>query len=193
MSRFSSKSISELLKAWQAGDEEALAALLPLVYNELRRLARRHLRTERSDHTLESAALVNEVYLRMIRQKSLHVENRTRFLAVSAHLMRQVLVEYGRYRRAAKRDAGRKITLDGVESLLKDETLDLMALDEALKDLARLDPKQAQIVELRYFAGLTTEEIADVLEISPATVKREWATARVWLHHYMSGTSEVVR
>lgn len=193
MSRSSSKSVNELLKAWQAGDEDALAALLPLVYNELRRLARRHLRTERPDHTLESAALVNEVYLRLMRQKSLHVENRTHFLAVSAHLMRQVLVEYARYRRAGKRDAGRKITLDGVESLLKDQTVDLMALDEALEDLARLDPQQARIVELRFFGGLTVEEIADVLKISPATVKREWVTARVWLHHHMGGMSAVVR
>jgi RNA polymerase sigma factor (TIGR02999 family) len=193
VSRSSSKSVNELLKAWQAGDGDALAALLPLIYNELRRLAHRHLRAERPDHTLESAALVNEAYLRLIRQKSLHVENRTHFLAVSAHLMREVLVEYGRYRRAAKRDARREITLGGVESLLKDQTVDLMALDEALEDLARLDPQQAQIVEMRYFAGLTSEEIADLLKISTTTVKREWATARVWLHHYMSGTSEAVQ
>jgi RNA polymerase sigma factor (TIGR02999 family) len=150
-------------------------------------LARRHLRRERPDHTLQSTALVHEAYLRLAKQEPVHCENRAHFLAVSAQLMRQILVEYARRRRAAKRDGGYKVTLDGTESGLKERTVDVMALDDALNGLARLDPQQSRIVELRFFGGLTIEETAQALNISPATVKREWATARLWLHHQMSG------
>jgi RNA polymerase sigma factor (TIGR02999 family) len=187
VAELSSDPISELLAKWQAGDEEAFRALVARVYKELRRLAHYHLQKERCDHTLQSTALVHEAYLRLTRQKPVHFENRAHFLAVSAQLMRQILVEYARRRRAAKRDGGYKVALDGSELSLKQRTVDLTELDDALKDLARLDPHQSQIVELRFFGGLTIEETPQALGISPATVKREWTTARVWLHHQMKG------
>jgi RNA polymerase sigma factor (TIGR02999 family) len=186
VSQLSSKDVSELLANWQAGDEEALRALIPLVYGELRRLAHHYLKSERPDHTLQTTELVHEAYLRLNRQDGFHCENRAHLLAISAQLMRQILVEYARRRSAAKRDGGYKVALNGVEPLPKD-TVDLMALDDALQDLARQDPRQSRIVELRYFGGLTVEETAEVLKLSPATVQREWTTARVWLHHHLSG------
>jgi RNA polymerase sigma factor (TIGR02999 family) len=187
VSELSSQPVSELLAKWQAGDEEAFRALVPQLYKELRRLAHHYLQKERPDHTLQATALVHEAYLRLTRQGPIHFENRAHFLAVSAQLMRQILVEHARRRRAAKRDGGYKVTLEGAESLLKEPAVDLMALDDALKGLARLDPRQSQIVELRFFGGLTMEETAQELKISAATVKREWATARLWLHHEMRG------
>jgi RNA polymerase sigma factor (TIGR02999 family) len=187
VSGLSSKPVSELLVKWQAGDQEAFRALVPLVYQELRRLAHRYLRSERPDHTLQSTALVHEAYLRLAKQEPVRFENRAHFLAVSAQLMRQILVQYARRRRAAKRDAGHKVTLEDAEALLKKQTVDLLALDDALKGLAQLDPQQSRIVELRFFGGLSIEETAQALKISSATVKRDWATARLWLHHQMSG------
>lgn len=181
VSQISSKPVSELLMKWQAGDANALETLLPLVYNELRRLARHHLRRERPDHTLQSTDLVHEAYLRLIRQRAVHFENRAHFFAISAQLMRQVLVDHARSRRAAKRDAGHRVTLDGAALFSNDHRVDLLALDDALHNLARLDPRQSQIVELRYFGGLTLEETAEALRISLATVKREWTTAKLWL------------
>ena len=186
MSRLSSKPVSELLAKWEAGDGEALRALVPLIYNELRRLAHHYLRSERPDHTLQSTALVHEAYLRLVKQEPAHFENRAHFFAVSAQLMRQILVEWARRRGAAKHDGGYKLTLEDAQSLLKGHGVDLAALDDALNGLARLDARQSRIVELRFFGGLTIEETAQVLGISPATVKRDWATARVWLHHEMS-------
>ena len=186
MSRLSSKPVSELLAKWEAGDGEALRALVPLIYNELRRLAHHYLRSERPDHTLQSTALVHEAYLRLVKQEPAHFENRAHFFAVSAQLMRQILVEYARRRRAAKRDGGHRLTLEDAQSLLKGRSVDLAALDDALNGLARLDARQSRIVELRFFGGLTLEETAQVLGISEATVRRDWATARVWLHHEMS-------
>ncbi len=186
MSRLSSKPVSELLAKWEAGDGEALRALVPLIYNELRRVAHHYLRRERPGHTLQSTALVHEAYLRLIKQKPAHFENRAHFFAVSAQLMRQILVEYARRRRAAKRDGGYRLTLEDAQSLLKGRSVDLAALDDALNGLARLDARQSRIVELRFFGGLTLEETAQVLGISEATVRRDWATARVWLHHEMS-------
>jgi RNA polymerase sigma factor (TIGR02999 family) len=185
VSQLTSKRTSELLANWQAGDANALEALLPLVYDELRRLARPHLQRERPDHTLQSTELVHEAYLRLAQQEPARFESRAHFLAVSAQLMRQILVEYARRRRAAKRDGGYKVTLTGAEPLLKEPTVDLMALDDALQDLARLDPRQSRVVELRYFGGLTVEETAQALKISPATVEREWTTAKLWLRHEM--------
>jgi len=186
VSRLSSKPVSELLAKWEAGDGEALRALVPLIYNELRRLAHHYLRSERPDHTLQSTALVHEAYLRLIKQEPAHFENRAHFFAVSAQLMRQILVEWARRRRAAKRDGGYRLTLEDAQSLLKGRSVDLAALDDALNGLARLDARQSRIVELRFFGGLTIEETAQVLGISAATVRRDWATARVWLHHEMS-------
>jgi RNA polymerase sigma factor (TIGR02999 family) len=182
----SSKAITELLGEWEAGDQQALRALAPLVYNELRRLAHCYLQKERPDHTLQSTALVHEAYLRLVKQEPAHFENRAHFFAVSAQLMRQILVEYARRRRAAKHDGGYKLSLDDTRCLLKGQSVDLVALDDALKGLAQLDARQCRIVELRFFGGLSIEETAQVLGISPATVKRDWATARVWLHHEMS-------
>jgi len=187
VSELSSEPISELLARWQAGDEDAFRALVPQVYNELRRLAHHYLQKERPDHTLQSTALVHEAYARLAKQEQVRFENRAHFFAVAAQLMRQILVEYARRRRAAKRDGGYKVTLEGAASLLEKPTVDLMALDDALNGLTRLDPQQSRIVELRFFGGLTIEETAQALKISPATVKRDWTSARVWLYHEMSG------
>jgi len=175
-----------LLAKWQAGDGESLRRLMPLVYDELRRLAHRDLRKERPDHTLQSTALVHEAYLRLARQEPMRFENRAHFLAVCAQLMRQILVQYARRRKAVKRDAGYKLTLDDALAPAKSRSMDVAALDDALKELAKLDPQQSRIVELRYFGGLSIEETAQVLDLSPATVKRHWATARVWLHKQIS-------
>lgn len=185
MSPLSSKSISQLLEQWNAGDDEGLHAAVPLVYEELRRLAHHYLGGERDGHTLQSTALVHEAYLRLEKQGAAKFQNRSHFIAVCAQLMRQILVEYARRRGAAKRDGGYMLTLDqSVE--FKARSLDLVALDDALMELAKLDPQQSQIVELRFFGGLSIEETADALGSSPATVKRHWATARLWLHHQMS-------
>ena len=179
--------ISELLARWHTGDKEALRVLFPLIYGELRRQAQHYLHNERSDHTLQPTALVHEAYLRLENQRPAHFQNRTHFVAVCALLMRQILVEYGRARRAAKRGAGaEKVTLDDALGLMKGRAVDLIALDDALSGLARLDPQQSKIVELRFFGGLSIEEAAAELGISPATVKRLWSTARLWLYREMS-------
>jgi RNA polymerase sigma factor (TIGR02999 family) len=178
----SSQPISELLAQWRTGDEESLRRLVPLVYNELRRLAHYYLRRERPDHTLQTTALVHEAYLCLMKQQSTDFENRAHFFAVCANLMREILVQYARRRKAAKRDAGYKLTLDGALALPGGRNLDLVALDDALHELAKLDPQQSRIVELRFFGGLSIQETSQVLGISPATVKRHWTTARVWLH-----------
>lgn len=182
-----SQSVSELLVKWQAGDEESLRRLLPLVYKELRRMAHYRLRNERPDHTLQSTALVHEAYLRLMKQQPMHFKNREHFFAVSAHLMRQILVDYARQRKAGKRCDGPKLSLEEDVIATKTRSVDLLALDDALNDLAKIDPQQSRIVELRFFAGLSIEETSRVLGISPATVKRDWATARIWLHHEISG------
>jgi len=175
--------VSELLAKWRAGDEESLHLLLSLVYDELRRLAHRYLRKERPDHTLQSAALVHEAYLRLIKQQPMHFENRAHFFAVSAQLMRQILVEYARRRKAAKRGPGYKLTLDESIAPAKSRSVNLIALDDALNGLAKVDPQQCRIVELRFFSGLSIEETSQVLGVSPATVKREWKTAKLWLYN----------
>jgi RNA polymerase sigma factor (TIGR02999 family) len=179
------------LARWQAGDEEALRAIIPLVYDELRRLAHRYLQKERPGHTLQSTALVHEAYVRLVKQEGGNVQNRAHFFAICAQLMRQILVEYARSRHAAKRDAGYRVTLSDAVALVKNTSrnVDLVALDEALEKLAKLDPQQSRIVELRFFGGLSIEETSRVLAISPATVKRDWFTAKAWLHHEMSRTA----
>ena len=188
VSRLSSQPVSELLGKWQAGDSEALRALMPLVYADLRHLAHRCLRKERPDHTLQSAALVHEAYLRLTKRERVHFESRSDFFAVSAQLMRQILVDYARGHRAAKRNGGLKLVLDEATVLPTVRGINLVALDDALKELSRLDPQQGRIVEMRFFGGLSIEETAEVLGVSPATVKRDWATARLWLHKQMSRT-----
>jgi RNA polymerase sigma factor (TIGR02999 family) len=183
----SSNRITDLLVDWQKGDAKALNALIPLVYAELRRLARSHLNRERPGHTLQSRALVHEVYLRLVDQ-GLELRNRVHFFAVSSHLMRQILVDYARRHRAAKRGAGvEPVTLEEAAALLPQAwRFDLLALNAALDELAQVDPRQTQIVEMRFFGGLSTEETAEALGMSESAVKREWATARAWLHRELA-------
>ena len=184
-----SQPVSDLLAKWRAGDEDSLRRLLPVVYNELRRVAHFHLRKERPGHTLQTTALVHEAYLCLVKQEAMNFENRAHFLAVCAQLMRQILVQYARRRNAAKRDGGYKLTLDDhAMALVENRSVDLVALDDALNGLAELDPQQSRIVELRFFGGLSIEETSKVLGISPATVKRHWTTARVWLHTQINRT-----
>ena len=179
--------ISQLLARWREGDHEALRALVPLLYDELRRVAHLNLRRTRADHTLQTTALVHETYLRLEKQHAPQFQNREHFVAVCALLMRQILIGYERTRRATKRGGcGLTVTLDGDGLAAKGCAVDLIALDDALNGLARLDPQQSQIVELRFFGGLSIEETAELLELSPATIKRHWATARVWLHRELS-------
>ena len=188
MQDLSSSRVTELLSRWKDGDQQALNDLLPIVYPELRRLAHQHLRKERSDHTLQSTALVHEAYLRLEKQGILKFENRSHFMAICSQLMRQILVEYARGRRAAKRDGGVKLALEDIVAAAKNRGTDLIALDDALTELAKLDAQQARIVELRFFGGLSIEETATVTGVSPATVKRDWAAARVWLHRELNRT-----
>jgi RNA polymerase sigma factor (TIGR02999 family) len=173
--------VSQLLNKWHEGDPEALRALVPLVYADLRKLAHYHLRQQHPDHTLQSTALVHEAYLRLAKHDKMHFANRAHFFAVSARLMRQILVDYARGQRAAKRDVGLKLVLDEAIAPGPFRDVGLVVLDDALQELSRLDPRQGQIVELRFFGGLSIEETSQVLGVSPATVKREWTTARIWL------------
>jgi len=173
--------ISQLLNQWRAGDSEALNALVPLVYGDLRRLAHRYLQNQRPDHTLQSTALVHEAYLRVAKREKMQFENRAHFFAVMARIMRQILVDYARNQHAAKRDAGIKLVLDEAIAPIPLRQVSVVVLDDALHGLSRLDSRQSQIVELRFFGGLSLEETALVLGISLATVKREWTTARLWL------------
>lgn len=181
-----SRQVSELLLHWGSGDRKALEAILPLVYNELRRLARANLRQQRPNHTLQTTALVHEAYLRLAGEKSPQVQNRAHFLGIAAQLMRWILVDYERNRRAAKRGAGlTRLTLhESIPSPHRD--VDLLALDQALDRLAKLDLQQSRIIEMRYFGGLSIEDTSEFLGISPATVKRSWASARAWLLREMS-------
>jgi RNA polymerase sigma factor (TIGR02999 family) len=178
----SSAQITKLLDNWHQGDQKARDELIPLVYGELRRLARQRLWGQRPDHTLQSAALVNEAYLRLVQQKSPQWQNRAHFFGVAAQMMRHILVDYARNRLAAKRGGGaQRVSLETEFGPAHQPEVDLLALDDALKKLASLDEQQSRLVELRYFAGLSIEETAAVMDLSPATVKREWATARAWL------------
>jgi RNA polymerase sigma factor (TIGR02999 family) len=178
-----SSEITGLLVRWRSGSGEALDSLLPLVYDELRRIARRYLQNERPGHTLQSTALVNEVYLRMAAQHLPEWQNRAHFFAVAAQLMRQILVDYARGHCASKRGGNVcKVSLDDVEGQAADVDFDILALDEALKELAEMDPQQSRVVELKFFAGLSNEDAAEVLKVSASTVKRDWVTARAWLY-----------
>ena len=184
----SSTPVTQLLVRWRAGDREALEALMPLVYDELRRLAHHYLRRERSDHTLQSTALVHEAYLRLAGQNPPQWQNRAHFFGIAAHIMRQILVEHARSRGAAKRGANApRLALDEAIALPQQSDVDVIALDRALQELSELDAQQGRIVELRFFAGLTIEDTSEVLGISPATVKRDWTTARAWLYRAMTG------
>jgi len=176
-----SQPVSELLLRWRAGDREALEKLVPLVYKELREIAHYHLQRERPGHTLQSAALVHEAYLRLADQKPFEADNRAHFLAVASRMMRQILVDYARSHAAAKRGADLRVELDAALILPQERNAEVIALDEALKTLSQIDEQQGQIVEMRFFGGLSIEEIGEVLGISRSTVKREWNVAKAWL------------
>jgi RNA polymerase sigma factor (TIGR02999 family) len=177
-----SHEVTQLLLNWSRGDPESLERLIPLVYEELHRLAHSCLRRERPGHTLQATALVHEAYLRLVDQSQVQWQNRAHFLAIAANLMRKILINYARDRKRYKRGGGgQKLSLEDVHAVSKEPGVDLVALDEALERLAAIDPQQGRIVELRYFGGLTIEETAEALGTSPATVKREWSLARAWL------------
>jgi RNA polymerase sigma factor (TIGR02999 family) len=175
---------------WRSGDGDALQALMPLVYEEMRRLAHRYLRRERAGHTLQSTALVHEAYVRLTGNAPPQWQDRAHFFGIAAHLMRQILVEYARGRNAEKRGgAAVKLAIDNIDVPSRDPNLDIVALDDALKDLARIDAQQSRVVELRFFTGLSIDETAEVLGISESTVKRDWNTARVWLFRELDRTA----
>jgi len=184
LSQLPPRTVSELLANWHAGDDEAFRAAVPLVYQELRRIAHHYLQKERPGHTLQSTALVHEVYLRLEKQGAASFQNREHFLAICAQLMRQILVDYARSRKAARRDGGVRLTLDGALAF-KARSVDMVALDDALNELAKLNPQQSRIVELRFFGGLSIEETSRAMNLAPTTVKKYWAMARLWLHHQM--------
>lgn len=176
-----------LLQAWTAGDRTALDALMPLVYQELRRIASHYLRGERTDHTLQTTALVHEAYLKLVNYREVPWSNRNLLLGLAAQTMRRVLVNHAEARNASKRGGGHEqVSLTLALEVATQPPVEIMALDEALTKLESLDPRQGRIVEMRYFGGLTVEETADVLDISPATVKREWQIAKIWLHRALS-------
>jgi RNA polymerase sigma-70 factor (ECF subfamily) len=185
----SNEDVSALLQAWSEGDQSALDRLTPIVYDELHRLARRYMSGERSGHSLQTTALVNEAYLRLVDYKRMRWQNRTHFFAVSAQLMRRILVDHAR-RHNLKRGAGiHRVAFEEAAEIGGDRDEDLVALDNALHALARFDPRKSQVVELRFFGGLSVEEAAEVLKISPITVMRDWSTARAWLYREMNGGS----
>lgn len=177
---------TELLRQWRSGDREALEQLIPHVYSELRRIAQSCLRDERPGHTLQATALVHEAYLRLIDQRAVATEDKAHFLSLAATMMRRILVDYARKRRARKRGSDRTIRLVEARTRGPVKGDDIIALDEALQKLAERDPRQGQLVELKYFAGLSIDETAAVMKISPATVKREWRFARAWLRASMN-------
>ena len=177
------RNITQLLSAWSEGDKAALDALIPIVYDELRRQAARYLRRERPGHTLQTTALINEAYLRLIDQRAMRWQNRAQFFGIAAQLMRRILVDHARARHRAKRGGSDiRVSLTDATSVTKEPDLDLVELDEALNKLAEIDPQQSKIVELRFFSGLSVQETAAALNISPATVKRDWSVAKAWLH-----------
>ena len=179
--------VSTLLRAWSEGDRRALEKLIPIVYEELRRLGRRYMRGERTGHSLQTTALVNEAYTRLVDYKRMQWQNRAHFFAVSAQLMRRILVEHAR-RHNLKRGRGvHHVSLDEAVHVGVDPGVDLVALDDALNALARLDPRKVQVIEMRFFGGLSVEETADVLKVSAATVRRDWSIAKFWLYRELGG------
>ena len=185
----SSTPVTQLLGRWRGGDREALDSLIPLVYDELRSIAQRYLRNERPGHTLQSTALVHEAYVRLISQDLPEWQNRAHFFAVAAQLMRQILVDHARAFRAGKRGGGVcNLALDEAEQNAKRVDIDILALDDALKTLCAMDPQQGKVVELKFFGGLSIEDTAEVLGVSSSTVKRDWITARAWLHRELDRT-----
>jgi RNA polymerase sigma factor (TIGR02999 family) len=183
------KEITQLLFNWGQGDRAALDQLVPLVYPELRRLAKRHMNRENPAHTLQTSALINEAYLRLVDQQNVKWQDRAHFFAVAAQVMRHILVDHARRRAYDKRGGGAPhVPLVEAAVVKEDRASQLVALDEALKALTALDPRRSQIIELRFFGGLNADEIAEVMQISPSTVQREWRAAKAWLHHTMTRT-----
>ncbi len=180
----SPKEVTQLLADWRGGSHQALEELMPLVYQELHRLADHYLRRERVGHTLQATALINEAYLRIINQEAVNWQNRAHFFGVAAQMMRRILVDHARSHLYAKRGGGaQKLTInEALDVPQQERDLDLVALDDALQRLEQIDPQQSKIIELRFFGGLTIEETAEVLGISPATIKREWNWAKAWLY-----------
>jgi RNA polymerase sigma factor (TIGR02999 family) len=190
MPTHSPKEITRLLVAWGEGDQSALTELTPLVYEELHRLAHHYMSGERDGHTLQTTALVNEAYVRLIDWKNVRWQNRAHFFAVSAQLMRRILVDFARSRDSNKRGAGAlAVALDEAEFVADDIGTDMVAIDDALNALAKLDARQSRVVELRFFGGLSIEETAEVLQVSAATVRRDWSLARAWLRRELTGPS----
>lgn len=179
--------ITELLAEWREGNQSALDELYPLVYDELHRLARRYMSRERKHHTLQTTALINEAYVRLVDQKNVKWANRSHFFAISAQIMRRILIDHARRHAYAKRGGGaQQVSLEEVAAITPDQGRELVRLDEALKSLAERDPRRSQVVELRYFGGLNNEEIAGVLNVSENTVTRDWNMARAWLYQQLS-------
>jgi RNA polymerase sigma-70 factor, ECF subfamily len=182
--------ITQLLVEWSDGNQSALDELYPLVYDELHRLARRYMSRERKGHTLQTTALINEAYVRLVDQKNVHWANRSHFFAISAQIMRRILIDHARRHAYAKRGGGaQQISLDEAATVVSGQASELLRLDEALKSLAEMDPRRSQVVELRYFGGLSNEEIAGVLKVSENTVTRDWNMARAWLYQQLAGSS----
>jgi RNA polymerase sigma-70 factor, ECF subfamily len=183
MTKPSTQEVSQLLLAWSDGDQSALDKLVPLVYAELRRLASHYMSRERPGHSLQTTALVNEAYLRLVDYKRMRWESRAHFFAVSAQLMRRILVEHARNRQYLKRGGGAaRVSLEEAAVISEERAADLVALDDALESLAAIDRRKIQVVELRFFGGLSVEETAEVLKVSPLTVMRDWSTAKAWLY-----------
>ena len=179
--------VTELLRAWGNGDSSALEQMVPIVYQELRRLAKHYMRQERPGHTLEATALVNEAYLRLIDLNRIQWQDRAHFFSVAAQTMRRILVEFARRRNRQKRGGhGQQVALDEAAAVSRDQGVDLVSLNEALRGLAAVDARMSQVVELRFFGGLSIEETAEVLKVSPETVMRDWRTAKVWLLRELS-------
>jgi RNA polymerase sigma-70 factor (ECF subfamily) len=182
--------VSTLLRAWSDGDQSALERLTPVVYDELHRLARRYMKGERSGHSLQTTALVNEAYMRLVDYERMQWQNRAHFFAVSAQLMRRILVEHAR-RHNLKRGGGvQHLSLEEASLVGGDQDADLVALDDAMNGLARIDARKVQVVEMRFFGGLSVEETAEVLKVSPVTVKRDWRAARAWLYRELTGGTD---
>jgi RNA polymerase sigma factor (TIGR02999 family) len=186
MKAVSNSEVTQLLQAWNNGDNAALEKLAPIVFAELKRLARHQMANERPDHTLESGALVNEAYLRLIHWPNAQWTNRAHFFAMCARMMRQILVDHARARQYQKRDGGHKLSLEDAVLVSNSKSAELVALDDALKRLAEIDPRKSHMVELRFFGGLSVEETAEVLKVSRLTVIRDWNFARVWLRSELS-------
>ena len=183
----STHEVTELLTAWSGGDKAALDKLMPLIHQELRRIAHRYMSRERPGHTMQTTALVNEAYLKLVNREGVHWQNRAHFFAIASQLMRHILVDHARSHAYAKRGGGTQtISLDEALVVSQERAAEVVALDDVLKQLAEIDPQQSRIVELRFFGGLTIEETAVVLSLSPATIKREWTSAKAWLYHELA-------